>query len=127
MTLETASIAVVLASHGDRGGSQPNAALRSQADAVAALTGLRVWTGVLKGEPTLEGALAEAAASGTARIAVYPLFMADGYFVQKVRERIAAAGFEDKAQLLTPLGLDPALPDLLVESAADSRRHRRAS
>jgi len=123
MTPNWASIAVVLASHGDRGGSQPNAALRSQADAVTALTGLRVWTGVLKGDPTLEDALAEAATSGAARIAVYPLFMADGYFVQKVRERIAAAGFENKAQLLTPLGLDPALPDLIVESATETAQH----
>ena len=120
MTLDPASIAVVLASHGDRGGSESNAALRSQADAVRALTGLRVWTGVLKGEPALEDALAEAAASGAPRIAVYPLFMADGYFVQKVRDRIAAAGFADRAQLLTPLGLDPGLPDLIVASATET-------
>jgi sirohydrochlorin ferrochelatase len=117
MTNDPASVAIVLASHGDRGGSEPNAALRCQAQAVAALTGLRVWTGVLKGEPTLEDALADAAASGSSRIAVYPLFMADGYFVQKVRDRISAAGFADTAQLLTPLGLDPTLPDLIVETA----------
>lgn len=120
MSSEPKPIAVVLASHGDRGGPHPNAALRSQAEAVSTLTGLRVWTGVLKGEPTLENALAEAAASGAPRIAVYPLFMADGYFVQKVRDRIAAAGFENTAHLLTPLGLDPALPGLIVESAVET-------
>ncbi len=112
------SLAVVLASHGDRGGASPNAALKAQADAVRALTGLSVTTGVLKGKPTVEQALAEAVASGTAHIAVYPLFMADGYFVQKVLgERIRLAGIVPEPTLLAPLGLDPALPDLLIREA----------
>jgi sirohydrochlorin ferrochelatase len=110
--------AVVLAAHGDRGGATPNAALERQAEAVRALTGLPVWTGVLKGEHTIEQALGAAAASGAASIAVYPLFMADGYFVSKVRDRIAASGFESRVSLLPPLGLDPGLPDVLVEEAA---------
>jgi sirohydrochlorin ferrochelatase len=109
--------AAVLAAHGDRGGTSPNAALEAQAEAVRLLTGLGVWTGVLKGEHTIEQALAEAAASGATSIAVYPLFMADGYFVQKVRERILAAGLAAEPKLLTPLGLDPGLSDLIVREA----------
>jgi sirohydrochlorin cobaltochelatase len=111
-------IAAVLASHGDRGGEAPNTALRAQAEAVRALTGIEcVATGVLKGEPTLEQALAEAAASGATAVRVYPLFMADGYFVQKVRERMLAAGVVPEPKILPPLGLDPGLPDLLVREA----------
>lgn len=118
MSPQPQSLAIVLASHGDRGGASPNAALKAQAEAVRALTGLSVTTGVLKGEPTVEQALAEAAASGAARIAVYPLFMADGYFVQKVlRERIEAAGLTPEPRLLAPLGLDPRLSDILVDEA----------
>jgi sirohydrochlorin ferrochelatase len=113
----SSSLAVVLAAHGDRGGASPNAALEAQAAAVRALTGLHVSTGVLKGERTIEQALAEAAGTGPTAIAVYPLFMADGYFVQKVRERIEAAGLTMNAKLLIPLGLDPGLPDLVVREA----------
>ncbi len=110
--------AAILAAHGDRGGPSPNAALRAQAERVAALLpGVPLFTGMLKGEPTIEQALAEAAASGAQRVAVYPLFMADGYFVRKLGERIAAAGYGDRTSLLTPLGLDPALPDVLVAEA----------
>lgn len=119
MTVAAASLAAVLVSHGDRGGVAPNAALAAQAEAVRALTGLGiVTTGVLKGERTVEQALAEAAAARPARIAVYPLFMADGYFVHKLRQRIQAAAVSPEPQLASPLGLDPDLPRTLVEEAA---------
>jgi sirohydrochlorin ferrochelatase len=110
-------IALVLASHGDRGGASPNAALQRQAGAVRELTGLHVLPGMLKGDPTIEQAIADAVATGAARVAVYPLFMADGYFVQKVRERVHAAGVTPEPQILPPLGLDPGLPDVLVQEA----------
>jgi sirohydrochlorin ferrochelatase len=112
------SLAVVLASHGDRGGASPNAALKAQADAVRTLTGLPVVIGMLKGEPTVEQAVADAALAAE-RIAVYPLFMADGYFVQKVRERVRSVGPTPAPQILTPLGLDPALADVLVQEAVE--------
>lgn len=118
MTRAATSFAAVLVSHGDRGGAAPNAALRAQAEAVRALTGFRIAVGMLKGEPTIEQGVTEAAATGIERIAVYPLFMADGYFVDKVRERVAAAGVAPQPEILSPLGLDPALPDILVEDAA---------
>ena len=117
--------AAVLVAHGDRGGVAPNAALRAQADAVRALTGITVVTpGVLKGEPTLEDALAQAVASGASRIAVYPLFMADGYFMRKVRERVEAVGIRPEPSILAPLGLDPALSDILVREAASAAETR---
>lgn len=109
--------AALLVAHGDRGGPAPNATLASQAAAVRSLTGAPVAVGLLKGEPTIEEGLAEAAAAGAARMLVYPLFMADGYFVAKVRERIAAVGLTPEPTLLTPLGLDPGLPDILVTQA----------
>ncbi len=112
-----ATLAAVLASHGDRGGASPNAALKAQADAVRALTGIHIATGMLKGDPTVEQAVADAAATGAPRLAVFPLFMADGYFVQKVRDRINALGLTPEPQILTPLGLAPELPDILVAEA----------
>jgi len=122
MSLNRQDMAVVLASHGDRGGAAPNAALVAQAEATRALTGLRVVTGVLKGEPTIEQALAEIAATGVSHISVYPLFMADGYFVQKVRERVLAAGIVPEPKMLVPLGLDPGLPDVLIQESMVAAR-----
>lgn len=115
---EPRNLVAVLAAHGDRGGATPNAALRAQAEAVHKLTGLEMMTGMLKGEPTIEQALVAAAETRPARIAVYPLFMADGYFVQKVlSERIRAAGISPEPNLLAPLGLDPGLPNILIQEA----------
>lgn len=112
------TFAAVLVAHGDRGGATPNAALRAQTEAVHKLTGFDVRTGMLKGDPTIEQALTDAATTGAARIAIYPLFMADGYFVQKVRERVLAVGLAPEPKILAPLGLDPGLPDILVQEAA---------
>ncbi|AHB48295.1 cobalamin biosynthesis protein CbiX [Hyphomicrobium nitrativorans NL23] len=117
--------AAVLVAHGDRGGPAPNAALRAQAEAVRALIGLPIVApGVLKGQPTLEDALAQAAATGATRIAVYPLFMADGYFMRKVRERVEATGISPAPSILAPLGLDAALPEILVREAASTAETR---
>jgi len=117
MRTGTKEMTVVLVSHGDRGGISPNAALAAQAEAVCRLTGLPVVTGMLKGKPTIEEGIARAAATGAATVAVYPLFMADGYFVHKVRERIRAAGVTPEPTLLAPLGLAPGLPDILLQEA----------
>ena len=113
-------VAVVLAAHGDRGGEAPNATLLAHRDALVA-TGLfrNVTAGALRAENLpLEEALQHAHASGATRIAVYPMFMADGYFTGKVLpERIAAAGLTDSCTLLPPLGLDPQLPKLMMSYA----------
>jgi sirohydrochlorin ferrochelatase len=116
------SLAAVLVAHGDRGGATPNATLAAQAAEIRKRLDIPVFAGVLKGEPDLEQALAHAAASGAARIAVYPLFMADGYFVQKVRDRVTAAGLRTEPLVLTPLGLDPGLPGILVQEAEATAR-----
>lgn len=118
-------IAAVLASHGDRAGAEPNAALLSCAEAVRRLTGLATVTaGVLKGTPALEEALA--AAAHAREILVYPLLMADGYFAETVLPgRIRAAGLEATARILPPLGRDPALTGLLLAEALDAASNAR--
>lgn len=114
----THDIAVVLAAHGDRAGPTRNTALLRHRDALDHGRAFRhVTAGVLKGEPVLETALAEAAQSGAARILVYPVFMADGYFVRKVlAERVAQYGLKT-ADLLPPLGIDPGLAALVHADA----------
>jgi len=120
-------VAVILAAHGDRGGATPNAALRAHAEAVGRLTGFPILPGVLKGDPSIESALESARTQRAARVIVYPMFMADGYFVHKLRERIAAVALTPKPDILAPLGLDPALPDVLVAEAATIAEARGAS
>jgi sirohydrochlorin ferrochelatase len=114
--LSTGDVAVVLAAHGDRGGGDPNATLRAHRDALHALGHFRcVTAGVLKGEPEFETALNLAGQSGAAAIAIYPMFMADGYFTNKVLpERIANTGYGRASRILSPLGLDSRVPGLML-------------
>ena len=113
-------IAVVLAAHGDRGGAAPNATLLAHAKALTAMGVYRcVAPGTLKSDDLpLELALDEAKRSQAQRIAVYPMFMADGYFTGTVLpDRIAAAGLAGRCTLLSPLGLDPKIPELMLADA----------
>ncbi|MGQ0673406.1 MAG: CbiX/SirB N-terminal domain-containing protein [Hyphomicrobium sp.] len=119
-------VAVILAAHGDRAGATPNGRLLRLAATIreSGAFGL-VTAGVLKGEPTIEQAVSDAIMTDdvirerrTGRIVVYPLFMADGYFVRDVLPaRIAAAGASDRYLMLPPLGLDARLPDLIHADA----------
>jgi sirohydrochlorin ferrochelatase len=112
-------VAAVLVSHGDRGGVDPNATLKAQAEAVHALTGLgSVTIGVLKGTPSLEEALEVADASGAAEILLCPLFMAEGYFAGRVLpHRLSEANVDTPIRTLPPIGLDAAMPDLVLADA----------
>ncbi|MEW5962898.1 MAG: CbiX/SirB N-terminal domain-containing protein [Pseudomonadota bacterium] len=119
MGLTRSEIAVVLVAHGERGGDFSNGALHAHAEAVRVTGGFAaVASGVLNGTPAFEDALALAAASAARRILVYPFFMADGYFTNRVvPKRIADAGLTERCRVLTPLGLDPGLPQLLLAEA----------
>lgn len=112
-------LAVVLAAHGDRGGTGANDALLFHRDTlVRADRYASVSAGVLKGDLTLEAALSAADASSARHIAVYPFFMADGYFVRtRLAGRLAAAGLRLPWTLLSPLGVDPELPHLILRQS----------
>lgn len=111
--------AVVLAAHGDRGAGFTNSALFAHRHALdAAARFLSVSAGVLKGEPTIEDALAAAQATGAGRIAIYPFFMADGFFVRtRLAERVTAANLTERWEILPPLGIDPGLPSIILNHA----------
>ena len=119
MPANLSDVAVVLAAHGDRGGAAPNSTLRSHRDRLQAMGVFRTVTaGVLNGEPSLESALLATQAAGAQRIAVYPMFMAAGYFTNMVLpERIAAVGLDRQCRILEPLGQDLRIPSLLLDEA----------
>lgn len=116
---QSTATAVVLAAHGDRGGSFSNAALLAHRDALRSGGDFAcVSAGVLKGEPSLEDALAAAIASRPARIVVYPVFMADGFFVRtRLADRVAAAALSVPWEIFPPLGTDADLPELVLRHA----------
>lgn len=114
--------AVVLAAHGDRGGGFSNAALLAHC-AVLRDSGrfAHVAAGVLKGDPSLDDALAAAARSGASRVVVYPVFMADGFFVRtRLAERVAAADLPQPWEIFPPLGIDPELPQIVLNHAVQA-------
>jgi sirohydrochlorin cobaltochelatase len=116
--------ALVLAAHGDRGGEAPNRTLIGHRDRLMASGAFRsVTAGVFRGDPSLDDALKAANQSGANRILVYPLFMAAGYFTNKVLpERISSASLGPACSMLPPLGLDPALPQMMLDCAVATAR-----
>lgn len=113
------TIGIVIVGHGERGGHADNQVLLMLRERVAAETGVpAVDAGVLNGEPTLNQALGALAQRGVSQILLYPFFMSDGYFVRTaLPERIARSGVTLPWRILPPLGLDPAMPALIVARA----------
>lgn len=115
-------VAVILAAHGDRGGDNPNSTLLGHCAALAH-DGIfhSVSAGILRGEPPLEVAVHAALAGGAKALAVYPMFMAEGYFTRKVLiQRLAALEIPIDVHVLAPLGADPRLPSLMLRQALDT-------
>jgi sirohydrochlorin cobaltochelatase len=115
-------IAVVLAAHGDRGSVERNAVLRAHAARLRERNKIGAIThGVLNGEPALPKALQLAENIRPDLVLVYPFFMSGGYFVKKViPERMASVALSRPVRALEPLGLDPALPDVLFRRSLET-------
>lgn len=86
-----------------------------QAATLAAMTGAGVHAGFLIARPTLAEA-AEAAGAGP--LLVLPMFMADGYLARRAVPR----ALERPARVLTPFGLSPGLPGLILAQAGEACR-----
>jgi sirohydrochlorin cobaltochelatase len=119
---------LLLAAHGERRTDADNAAVarlaRSLADkGVAAEIGF----GFIKGSPTVDDAIGTLLASD---IVVYPLFLSDGYFTRVALPRLVEQAKQRDAtrtiSILQPLGLEPALADVIAEEAA-AAAHSRAN
>ncbi len=114
---------LLLAAHGERRDGAEN---ESIAQIAAMLTAHRIAAeisfGFLKATPTIADAIDAMASS---EIAVYPMFMSDGYFTRvRLPQALAAAKSKPGIRIMPPLGLDPALGDLIrlkAEQAASKR------
>lgn len=114
MSLPAPVSAVLLAAHGDGGEARENRAIRTVAERLARRLDVPVDWAVLKDPETFPAARARLGdAVGAGRVAVYPFFMAEGYFVRsRLPKMLREAGFGE-TEILTPFGLDPRLVDLI--------------
>lgn len=97
---------LIVAAHGERGGTGRNERLRAIARSTAAkLAHWDVACGVLSGSPSIEEAVAGA---GSRPVAVWPFFLCGGYFVTTVLRAHLDAVLDNYA-MLPEYGSDPAL------------------
>ncbi|MBI5263336.1 MAG: hypothetical protein HY852_16120 [Bradyrhizobium sp.] len=114
---DTSHPGLLIAAHGERTAGAANEGTFRIARALAD-QGLasEVVVGFIRGVPSIKDALGAVTASN---LLVYPLFVANGYFT---RDRLVqlldeANGQGRKVEVMAPLGLDPGLPDLVLNFA----------
>jgi sirohydrochlorin ferrochelatase len=117
---------LLLLAHGERLDGQTNEAVNLifsmlRERRVAAEVGV----GFLGASPSIEEAVQRLTAP---RLLVYPLFMADGYFLRIATDRLRKAAMQDgmsrTLDILPPLGADPALAELVIARAATAASER---
>jgi sirohydrochlorin ferrochelatase len=117
-----AQVAVLVAAHGERtpGAQNENARRVAQALSDRGLVA-EVGVGFISGTPSIAEALA---ALTSPRIIVYPLFASSGYFSRDRLVQLLDEGNRQsrELELLTPLGLDPGMPDLVIARASSIAR-----
>lgn len=116
---ECCDVAVVLAAHGERRPEARNENVKRIERALAQKGfAAQVTAGFISGQPSVREALDMVTAP---RAFVYPLFAANGYFTRdRLARLVDEADSRNRAtRILTPLGLDPGLPALLFERAAE--------
>jgi len=120
---------LLLAAHGERHADADNAGIASLARRLAAEgVAAEVAAGFIKGIPSV----GEAIRAFTPRdVIVYPFFLADGYFTRvALPQLIDKAKADDSAHAITvlsPLGLEPALVDVIADEAVAAAHVRRIS
>lgn len=105
--------AVLLAAHGDGGEARENRAVRAIAERLARRLDLPVDFALLKEPETFAEARARLGRAADGRVAVYPFFMSDGYFVRvRLPRALTEAGFGE-CTVLPAFGTDPRVIDLV--------------
>lgn len=119
---EAASVALLIAAHGERRSDATNDGVKRIAQAVSARRLVaEVGVGFINGTPGIGEAFAALTAP---RVMVYPLFASSGYFTRdRLVQLLDEANAEGRdVEVLPPLGLDPGLPDLVLDRATTVAR-----
>jgi sirohydrochlorin ferrochelatase len=119
---------LLLAAHGERRTDADNAGIERLARSLAAQgVAAEIGFGFVKGLPTVDDAIG---ALLSRHVVVYPLFLSDGYFTRVALPRLVEQAKQRDATrtiaILPPLGLEPALADVIAEEAV-AAAHSRAS
>jgi sirohydrochlorin ferrochelatase len=117
-----AQVAVLVAAHGERTPGAQNENARRVAQALSDHGPVaEVSVGFISGTPSIVEALA---ALTSPRIIVYPLFASSGYFSRDRLVQLLDEGNRQsrELELLTPLGLDPGMPDFVIARATSIAR-----
>ena len=113
----TAPVGLLIAAHGERRPDATNDGVKRIAQAVSARRLVaEVGVGFINGTPGIGEAFAALTAP---RVMVYPLFASSGYFTRdRLVQLLDEANAEGRdVEVLPPLGLDPGLPDLVLDRA----------
>jgi sirohydrochlorin cobaltochelatase len=121
--------ALMLAAHGERRANADNAGVaRLAGNLAAAGVAKEVGFGFIKGTPSVDQAIR---ALSSRHVIVYPLFLADGYFTHVALPRLVEQAIQQDAarttSILPPLGLEPAMADLIADEAAAAAHSRAIS
>jgi sirohydrochlorin ferrochelatase len=111
---------LLIVSHGERGGARDDRFAYGLVERLRGAAGFAdVQACFLSKEPSLKTV---SAALPPGPVVIYPLFMADGYFVNKAIPRQLPSHEDRDLTVLTPLGLNPRLPGLVAQLAVDAAR-----
>ena len=116
MTSPLLDFALLLAAHGERrDGAGNDGVAQLAADLLRRNIAGEIGIGFIKGIPAIDETLR---ALASPMVLVYPLFLSDGYFNRvRLPQLLAKAGVARTVRVLDPLGLDPALADLVARKA----------
>ena len=115
VTEEAARVALLIAAHGERNPDATNEGVKRIARTVCARELVsEVAVGFINGTPTIGETFAVLTAP---RVIVYPLFASSGYFTRdRLVQLLDEANDRGRnVEVLPPLGLDPGLPDLVLD------------
>lgn len=120
---------LLLAAHGERRADAENAGVAWLAKSLGTMSvAAEVAVGFIKGTP---GVVDTIRAFAPRDVIVYPLFLADGYFARIALPRlIDRAKHDDSARIikiLPPLGLEPALIDVIADEVGGTANARGIS
>lgn len=118
------SFGLLLAAHGERRADADNAGVVRLARSIASKgVAEEVSFGFIKGSPTVDDAITSLLSRD---VVVYPLFLSDGYFTRVALPRLVEhAKGRDATRtigILPPLGLEPALADVIADEAVAAAR-----
>ena len=110
--------ALLIAAHGERGGTGDDRLVHELADHMRKSGGYSTVHGCfVSKEPSLRR-IVDGLPAGP--VAIYPLFMSDGYYVKQAIPR--SIGNSRQAEVLTPVGLNRQLPQLVARVAAQAAK-----